>query len=112
MPFVGERNNNLGYAVQAQRREPPDSLDFFPTPPWATRALLQRVLQCSRVLYRHESAWEPACGEGHMAEVLKEYFGSVTASDVFDYGQGKGQVYDFLDPELVEYRHDWIITNP
>ena len=27
-------------AVMASRREPPDSLDFFPTPPWATRALL------------------------------------------------------------------------
>jgi len=23
-------------AVMAQRRKPPDSLDYFPTPPWAT----------------------------------------------------------------------------
>jgi hypothetical protein len=31
-------------AVMAQRREPPDSLDYFPTPPWATRALFRHVL--------------------------------------------------------------------
>jgi hypothetical protein len=34
------------------------------------------------------SAWEPAAGEGHMAEVLMEYFQQVRASDVFDYGCG------------------------
>ena len=34
------------------------------------------------------SAWEPAAGEGHMAEVLKEYLAWVRASDVFDYGCG------------------------
>jgi hypothetical protein len=31
-------------AVMAQRREPPDALDYFPTPPWATRALFRHVL--------------------------------------------------------------------
>lgn len=31
-------------AVMARRIEPPDSLDWFPTPPWATRALLELVL--------------------------------------------------------------------
>ncbi len=30
------------YAVAAFRRDPPDALDFFPTPPWATRALIKR----------------------------------------------------------------------
>jgi len=28
----------------AQRREPPAALDYFPTPPWATRALFHHVL--------------------------------------------------------------------
>ena len=31
-------------AVMARRVEAPDSLDFFPTPPWATRALVEHVL--------------------------------------------------------------------
>jgi hypothetical protein len=28
----------------ADRREPPDGLDYFATPPWATRALFVHVL--------------------------------------------------------------------
>ncbi|MGH8525505.1 MAG: SAM-dependent methyltransferase, partial [Gammaproteobacteria bacterium] len=30
---------NTSHAVMAQRLEPKDSFDDFPTPPWATRAL-------------------------------------------------------------------------
>lgn len=33
---------NTSHAVMAQRVEAHDSLDDFPTPPWATRALLER----------------------------------------------------------------------
>ena len=36
-------SQNRSSAVMAQRKEPPDSLDFFPTPPWATRALCERL---------------------------------------------------------------------
>ena len=35
---------NKSHAVMAQRTEPSDSQDFFPTPPWATRALMEHVL--------------------------------------------------------------------
>ena len=38
--------------------------------------------------------WEPACGAGHMANVLAEYFGDVMATDKFDYGYGTA--FDFL----------------
>jgi len=34
---------NTSHAVMAQRVEPHDSLDFFPTPPWATRALCEWI---------------------------------------------------------------------
>jgi len=97
-------------AVMAQRREPPGALDYFPTPPWATRALFQHVLPTIGI-DAISSVWEPACGEGHMAVVLAEYVGSsVTASDIFDYGYGVAPV-DFLnDPHLA--RPAWIITNP
>ena len=56
----------------ARRREPPDALDYFPTPPWATRALFRRVLPAlgGETI---ASVWEPACGEGHMAEVVTEF---------------------------------------
>ncbi len=111
-------------AVMASRREAPDSLDYFPTPPWATRALCDQVLFAALhglALFKGErparlTVWEPACGEGHMARPLGEYFDNVFASDVFDYAwTGQDQVYDFLlpwpgEPQLPHY--DWIITNP
>jgi hypothetical protein len=101
-------------AIMSSRQEPDDSLDFFPTPPWATRALVERVLPHIDPLWRldKQSAWEPACGEGHMAEVLREYFGAMLATDIFDYGYGD-RVLDFLsDLEVVDIPADFIITNP
>lgn len=104
---------------QARRFEPLTSLDDFPTPPWATRALAEVVLK--QPLGR---VWEPACGRGHMARALGER-GSVFASDVHDYRgdpalapgwPGQTAVYDFLDrdaaPLAALRRLDWIITNP
>jgi hypothetical protein len=79
----------------SSRVQPKDDLDYSPTPPWATRALIERVFPILGVR-DFASVWEPACGEGHMAEVLREFFAEVTATDVFDYGYGD-VVYDFLD---------------
>lgn len=92
----------------AQRAEPNDSLDFFPTPPWATRALCEYLSICDPKLHA-KSVWEPACGQGHMVRPLSEYFETVYASDVHDYGHGA--VRDFLFPGD-EPTFDWIITNP
>jgi len=99
---------NTSTAVMQRRAEPHDSLDFFPTPPWATRALCEHVLP--GVWYsRQMMAWDPACGEGHMARPLAEYFAEVLASDVHPYGFGA--VQDFLFPHD-DRCADWIITNP
>lgn len=100
------------YAVMAQRREPPDSLELFPTPPWATRALVTHVLGD----VSDQTCWEPAAGLGHMGRVLAESFTSVHMTDVFDYG-GLDGVGSFVGvgPDVVEgprNRPDWIITNP
>jgi hypothetical protein len=93
-----------------------DGLDYFPTPPWAARAggeLIKRFDPMAR------SCWEPACGEGHMAHGLSDYFEKVTRSDVHDYGVGAA-VHDFVGG-LAHMRevvrsvgplHDWIVTNP
>lgn len=104
---------NGSRAIMSSRQEPDDSLDYFPTPPWATRALIEVVLRGHWNIrpYSLKSAWEPACGEGHMAEVLREYFPDVSASDIHDYGYGDANV-DFLNPGLSEYSADWFITNP
>jgi hypothetical protein len=92
----------------AQRVEQADSLDDFPTPPWATRAFVSHYFNGADL--DGTAVWEPACGRGHMAQVLSEFFGAVRASDVFDYGYGETQ--DFLTGLSGVRSVDWMITNP
>lgn len=100
---------NMSHAVMAQRMEPKDSLDDFPTPPWATRALLENIIEPSGDP-RTMSVLEPACGRGFMATALAEYFGQVDASDVHDYGFG--ECSDFLTTAYDDNQYDWVVTNP
>ena len=95
---------NTTHAVMAQRHEAKDSLDDFPTPPWATRALMEHVLNNDT----KGRCLEPACNKGHMSKVLKEYFNEVESSDIYDYGYGK--VNNFLDSSHKNF--NWVITNP
>lgn len=99
---------NTSHAVMAQRFEPKDSADNFPTPPWATRALLEHVIGTHGL--DSLTCLEPACGQGHMAKPLREYFGSVQSSDAYHYGYGP--VRDFLKYPFEAASHDWVITNP
>ena len=76
--------------------------DFYPTEPWVTRALLAAVdfralsgLFCSQTLI-----WEPACGDGRMAEPIRAAGYDVVASDIADYGYA-APCLDFLDPEAL-----------
>lgn len=111
---------NRSSAVMQQRVEAHDSLDYFPTPPWATRALCERLMRLQPLTQL--TCWEPACGEGHMVRPLAEYFHQVFASDVHDYSATfPAQDYegDFLTcwdhpPHYMdrECGPDWIITNP
>jgi hypothetical protein len=100
---------NTSHAVMAQRTEAKDSADDFPTPPWATRALLEYIINCREGL-ANKSCLEPACGAGHMARTLAEYFGSVHYSDANQYGFGP--VRDFLSYPFETNSVDWVITNP
>lgn len=103
---------NTSHAVMAQRSEAHDSLEDFPTPPWATRALLEHVIGSNVIV--GSTAWEPACNRGYMVKPLAEYFGHVWASDVAAYGFGEQG--DFLIPGQVLWDDgrciDWIISNP
>lgn len=123
-------------AVMARRRAAtkapkglpgPEALDIFPTPPWATRALIERVLMPEIFrgeplhILRERVVWEPSCGKGHMAIPLAEYFGHVRATDVHDWGYGDRRDLDFLSvpaslpgdfPAAGVDRPHWIIMNP
>lgn len=110
---------NTSHAVMAQRIEPHDSLDDFPTQPWGTRALIEHII-LPRSGLKLGCAWEPACNRGYMVRPLREYFTSVHASDIYDYSaewSGQDRVVDFLwpDSEPASFHSrpaDWIITNP
>lgn len=97
-------------ALMAQRHEDLNSLDNFMTPPFATRALCEVVFPHLGVDPSELSVWEPACGEGVMAAVLKEYFKKVHATDIYDYGGN--QLCDFLSDDADRFEFPWIITNP
>lgn len=99
---------NTSHAVMSQRVEPADSPDDFPTPPWATRALLEHVLNGRKL--SKLSCLEPACGAGHMSKVLQDYFKNVSSSDAYYYGYGN--IKDYLEYPFEAKSHDWVITNP
>ena len=84
-----------------KRRVDSGGPDFYPTPSWATQALVD-----------HESfngdIGEVACGDGAMAEVLTTSGLFVHASDLYDRGFGETEV-NFLKSNRV---FDNIITNP
>jgi len=107
--MAGIMTQNTSSAVMQQRSEAHDSLDDFPTPPWATRALCEWLIRKDEDLASF-SCREPAANRGHMVSPLAEFFQRVEASDVHDYGAGFA-VRDFLfgaAPDLTS----WTITNP
>ncbi|RJQ38252.1 MAG: hypothetical protein C4555_05155 [Dehalococcoidia bacterium] len=78
-------------------------LDPYWTPPEATRALLA-------VENVPKNVWEPACGAGNIAEVLRGAGHDVLASDIKDYGYPGTHVEDFLASSCSEANA--IVTNP
>ncbi|UXU75532.1 hypothetical protein [Paracoccus sp. SMMA_5] len=100
-----------GPAVMARRAEPRGSVDDFPTPPWAVRALTEWLVG-SGVEPGGLCCREPAAGRGHMARALAEAFSDVHQIDIHDYGTGNlDTVADYLDEPFWPFV-DWTITNP
>jgi len=79
--------------------------DFYQTPPDATQALVDFL-----ALEKDTRIWECACGEGLMADALKQNGYTVFATDLHDYGYGIAGS-DFLQARQA-YFCTWIITNP
>ncbi len=84
-----------------------DTLDFIPTPPWATRALFETMP------YKQEfvgtNVLDPCAGAGHMTDVLKEYGANVTTCDIKEYGYALDFKGDYLK---IPTSPDWTIMNP
>src|SRR5262245_11852009 len=52
---------------------------------WAASPFFCEYLRATGLDLGCMSVWEPACGRGHMAQALAEYFGTVRASDIHPY---------------------------
>lgn len=90
-------------------------LEYFPTPPWAGRALGEILAELDPPQRDGWWAWEPACGEGHLAHALGPYFAQVYATDIHAHGGPlqRGDPLDFLSPAADGIDQiDWVVTNP
>ena len=94
-------NLNGGFKPTMKRFADLDGPDFFPTPAWATYALIDNEAFKGDI-------WESACGNGAMSEVLDKTGQSVRSSDLYDRGFGETGV-DFLETST---RTTNVITNP
>lgn len=94
-------NLNGGFKPTMKRFADLDGPDFFPTPAWATYALIENERFSGDI-------WESACGNGAMSRVLETTGAVVISSDLFDRGFGDIG-HDFLKPSRSS---DNIITNP
>lgn len=94
-------NLNGGFKPTMKRFADLGGPDFFPTPAWATYALIDNES------FRGD-IWESACGDGAMSEVLSETGNKVISSDLYDRGYGEAD-HDFLETWR---RAPNIVTNP
>lgn len=89
-------NNGISRTAE---REPND---YYATDPRAMHYLLERERF-------NKNIWEPACGEGNLSEVLKDYGYNVYSTDLIDRGY-QDEILDFLTSRR-KFAGD-IITNP
>lgn len=94
-------NLNGGFKPTQKRFADLDGPDFFPTPSWATHALIDNES------FRGD-IWECACGDGAMSRVLETAGNKVLSSDLIDRGYGEGN-HDFLESWR---KASNIVTNP
>jgi len=80
--------------------------DFYPTDPRAVHAILLRE-ELNGTIY------EPACGDGAISEVIKQYYpdSSLYSTDLIDRGYGDETGINFLTHSY-DRRFGTIITNP
>lgn len=98
MPFFRFGIASMRYKKRNQSKRP--NHDFYPTPPEISEALLS-------VESFQGSAWEPACGDGHMSRVIESHGLDCFSSDI--RSGTYGEELDFLKANRSV---DNIITNP
>lgn len=78
-----------------------DGPDFYPTPSWATFALVDNEKLTGDI-------WECACGDGAMSNVLEMTSQEVRSTDLYERGYGESGI----DFRTSEEKSSNIVTNP
>ena len=78
--------------------------DYYATDPQAVEMLLALETFAPVI-------WEPACGEGHISNVLAAHGYEVISTDLIYRGFGEPEPMDFLTETFPEFEGD-IVTNP
>jgi hypothetical protein len=102
-------NSMLDHSCQAQRHSHVErGHDLYETPAVAVEALLRVLALPSGAI------WEPACGRGAIANVLRAHGHRVVCSDLIDYGADPSAIHgvDFLKTTKVPDGVSCIVTNP
>jgi hypothetical protein len=94
-------NLNGNFKPTTKRSADLDGPDFFPTPAWATFALIDNEKFDGDI-------WECACGDGSMSQVLEKTGLPVRSTDLYERGYGEAG-HDFLRTDLTAEN---IVTNP
>lgn len=98
-------NKKLFNADSANSKTEREQHDYYATPPEATQLFLDNFKNMDELDY----IWEPACGGGHMSEVLKDNIIIVKSTDLIDRNYAD-ELCNFLD--CTQQFEGHIITNP
>lgn len=94
--YMGNYMNNNKKIAGNKIRKDRHPQDYYPTPPKATHILIEHHSL-------HQHIWEPACGEGHISEILIQKGHRVKATDICTG-------VDIFDVQTLY--HGDIVTNP
>ena len=86
-----------------EERQP---VDYYATDPKALEIFLDKIKQ--DVIILPKEIYEPACGGGHLSEVLKKHGYTVYSSDLYNHGYGNTGI-DFFKSDI---KTECILTNP
>ena len=90
----------LGASSHSQKER--ETHDFYATDPIALELLLKHE--------HFQNVWEPACGQGHLSNVLIKHNIHARSSDLINRNYGTPEI-DFLSIDNTTWNGD-IITNP
>lgn len=106
--WIGNKNSTFVQLGSSNHTDKDREInDYYATDPKALEIFLDKLKEDKFEL--HNNIWEPACGEGHLSEVLTKRGYNIYSSDLIN--RGYGWQSDFLKVTNTNLKLD-ILTNP